>query len=1845
MSKFDCQSSKVMANNLIAPNGKPSNLSAEQYALVRTPEFKAWFGDWENDPQNASKVVDENGEPLVVYHGSNKKFNVFKNSEDGSFGKGIYFHADKNIANGYTDKYDTNSTIYNVFLNIKKPYIFFEKIDGLGNPTFYEKFLKDEDLRWSSKSDFYATKNLLENYDGAFYSRFEKLSEKYKKTNLPKLEYVVYFPNQIKLADGSNTTFDAANPDIRYADGGFVTNDKIEVQGLNNYTRTAKSGKFYNIFGKRNIGHSNYEMWWLSFSRKDDVNKFGYARYRNENGDEKQVQLNELPKSLIEIYNNPDMRYADGGKTGQEITCVNCGWHWNTSDSDESDKYVCHKCGFDNKAFYDPEPIGVMAGGGAVDILKKNIFYHGSNTLFKNIKFLESIYREDLYLGDGIYITNDINVAKKYGKYIYEIIIEEPLKSLNYSSAVSREDMIEIIDIFKNSDDADLNYLATEYQDDLDDDDLLWGKQLIADLERNGVDVYNTLLDLGYNSIVSPINKLNDFFGFDDNSMNINVIKKGILHIYSIQYEDVILQNPLDTGMRKWEKKKGIVLRDKENTITLIAYNTGNQEKGTALYNKALIYKSVKPIRQANEIIEMLDNQQYEKFDESKIEDYKKSGHLIIMNQNEVVYDSEKPNLSYADGGLIDLIEGVRLDENIYEDNIEYHSVYSKINSNTDAEKILKENFIQSFKKNVQIDKDGNVTAYRLLLLDDISDLDTNNLGIYWAYSEDKVVIADDEGYEHEKKSYENKYIIKVKANIKNINWQDTFDLYVMNDWMEGEIRFIKNTKPSQTYYKKLGDSKWIKLKNKDISFADGGLIAPNGNPSNLTAQQYALVRTPEFKAWFGDWENDPQNASKVVDKNGEPLVVYRGSIDELGKYGFEFKLGLNLLNKKNANNFGFFFTDDMDAANKYRLKYFEEIIGSINPFFLNERKILDLTVLGLQTAQQTFVDTLIEKEIKFDGFEYLPNHIINYFDVNEYIGWGAYTFDYFDVFPELRDLFIANGYNGIIFLENSRKYFPYKVYVAFEPTQIKLADGSNTTFDAANPDVRYADGGVAEFNKKNQDRVKEIKEDNKYDGSEKDLSYVNSNVAISYLQYLADSIGAKYYQWDWENYSLMPTNYFQIMMQLEGGNILRAVFVYVDDNHRVVKSKSNVKLLDEDYNTIKVLVEEPKFKSSTSEYSFEYRGITFEINRFDRKWMFFGKYFGYLQKIPQLEAKSKNELIIKIKRYLDVVLEYKEKDDFADGGEVGLTKIAQDVYISKDKDKLPKDATIVIHRYNDNIKAGELGLFAGNLEDMELDDGYGKNKAYISIGKNAKLKKIISTERYLEELGEFDKPRKYIQDKYGRDSLFDLMDDAGSLGNPSDAWYETQKLAISKMRKAGEDFEVLEMINEEDYIPHQYLITTLKDEYLQFKKGGKVSASKTPAPKKDRVFGSDKNKVGSAASKESAKKINLSEDIITTLSNKAKEYNKENSGNKVTLNTLKAVMRRGMGAYSTSHRPTITGGAPNSRQAWGFARVNKFLKKKSGEKVKAVYVQDDDLLEMGGTINKNNLKMIQQHYHSMKPIEDIQVGDVYVIKEDMFAPHQDHEHPQHLSTRYATVEVKSPCHRNLDSYTLEVMDCDCDNAAGRYAKGKVIERSRKHILSSGKLKSAVAKTTEFKDGGELNADSQEVKEYFAHDSGNAGGLLVGKRHSEGGIKADVKSTGQRIEMEGGEAVITRGAVNSKKKYVYEGKDMTTREILSDLNVKGGGVAFADGGDVPEKMNCGCSSMKVGGISYTPQDFINLSEKEYQEHRLIDGIEKERTDHFYTLAKLNSGAISIEQALREIASKEMMIDPKYPYSE
>ena len=139
-------------------------------------------------------------------------------------------------------------------------------------------------------------------------------------------------------------------------------------------------------------------------------------------------------------------------------------------------------------------------------------------------------------------------------------------------------------------------------------------------------------------------------------------------------------------------------------------------------------------------------------------------------------------------------------------------------------------------------------------------------------------------------------------------------------------------------------------------------------------------------------------------------------------------------------------------------------------------------------------------------------------------------------------------------------------------------------------------------------------------------------------------------------------------------------------------------------------------------------------------------------------------------------------------------------------------------------------------------------------------------------------------------------------------------------------------------------------------KRPGRKSLSQTPSPKKDRIRGSKVNKKGSAASSKSASSIKFAERTLTTIKNKVKEYNSKNPTKKINVNTAKAVVRRGMGAFSGSYRPTIKGGKPNSRTAWGLARLNAFMRKKSKSKtangvvsssvIKKAYVQDNDLLK-----------------------------------------------------------------------------------------------------------------------------------------------------------------------------------------------------------------------------------------------------------------------------------------------------------
>jgi hypothetical protein len=244
---YDVKTEPRSSQQRLAPNGKPSNLTPEQYDLVRTEAFKNWFGDWENDPKNASKIVDDNGEPMVVYHGSVDP-DIQEFSEEGAYERrrsglneeGVFFSSNRDLAQDYAtlrakmakradeqmkDRgYKTEAkrqggyvpTVYAVFLDMKNPFRFDGK--GMYYPAYYDNVRYLEITPNYGKSGKRAVTAYLGNntmydtpYDGVVA---ENVIDYHSFSEMPSFDpvgdtIIVPFSSKpaIKLADGSNATF------------------------------------------------------------------------------------------------------------------------------------------------------------------------------------------------------------------------------------------------------------------------------------------------------------------------------------------------------------------------------------------------------------------------------------------------------------------------------------------------------------------------------------------------------------------------------------------------------------------------------------------------------------------------------------------------------------------------------------------------------------------------------------------------------------------------------------------------------------------------------------------------------------------------------------------------------------------------------------------------------------------------------------------------------------------------------------------------------------------------------------------------------------------------------------------------------------------------------------------------------------------------------------------------------------------------------------------------------------------------------------------------------------------------------------------------------------------------------------------------------------------------------------------------------------------------------------------------------------------------------------------------------------------------------------------------------
>lgn len=170
--------------------------------------------------------------------------------------------------------------------------------------------------------------------------------------------------------------------------------------------------------------------------------------------------------------------------------------------------------------------------------------------------------------------------------------------------------------------------------------------------------------------------------------------------------------------------------------------------------------------------------------------------------------------------------------------NLMHHSLFPKL-INTDLPKgspfididykdddeqlqILYTGFVKDVKKKATI-KNGKIRLWRSLALDSIKSLD-RQLGVYWGIKPTFAVTYDD-GY-YEKKytpNYDNPTIIQAEFNLSDIDWQNSFELFLMNDWMEGEIRVKAGAKAHNLQYKNIEDKTWKSLDAKGKFKAEEG--------------------------------------------------------------------------------------------------------------------------------------------------------------------------------------------------------------------------------------------------------------------------------------------------------------------------------------------------------------------------------------------------------------------------------------------------------------------------------------------------------------------------------------------------------------------------------------------------------------------------------------------------------------------------------------------------------------------------------------------------------------------------------------------------------------------------------------------------------------------------------------------------------------------------------------------------------------------------------------------------------------------------------------------------------------
>lgn len=311
------------------------------------------------------------------------------------------------------------------------------------------------------------------------------------------------------------------------------------------------------------------------------------------------------------------------------------------------------------------------------------------------------------------------------------------------------------------------------------------------------------------------------------------------------------------------------------------------------------------------------------------------------------------------------------------------------------------------------------------------------------------------------------------------------FDKSNINDYIKEAIAletmgktgfFYLDKKRTQNIFKKSGYQLPSQLKNSGSNI----IIRPIDDIVNKKINN--ITQSKQFIRWFGDWQNSPTKASKVVDNNGEPLVLYHQTEKEFttfdtkqkgsGEFDSEMPTGIFM---KPTNN-------DIGVGGNIQMPLYASIK---NPLIVNNRselvKFYDKNVQGYTKAKSAIDSVNKEYKAKFneemkrenEEYQKLWNAKKNG-EISEEEYQKSISRDALDEIMEewenkvneashnakalIDDYFKNSNYDGVI-VNNDVGSFgrSTKTFIAFENTQVKSATDNIGTFDGNNPDIRYS--------------------------------------------------------------------------------------------------------------------------------------------------------------------------------------------------------------------------------------------------------------------------------------------------------------------------------------------------------------------------------------------------------------------------------------------------------------------------------------------------------------------------------------------------------------------------------------------------------------------------------------------------------------------------------------------------------------------------------------------------------------------------------------------------------------------